>query len=1150
MSIWTVLWALALSWLAAAVWIGLHGLNIVNRWKHRHLPGPKPAWFAGNARRKNNLPDQLGEFGYSHLALRRWARQYGPAFVFYMGQQPVIVLNDPELIREAGVKNFKAFQDRPQPRVRTGPPVDMQFQNSGILSAKGKYWRGVRSACEPMFHTSALTSYAPAMNQAVDRLVEKLGPACGSGSGVNVNTALNGLTMDVIGLTAFGVDFRAQEADSDKPNPMLEATQVFFRPSLGFPPLLAILFFALPMFGELLGWVALKLRSKRLIDMCESRAYLWGASQQLLDNARHANQNDNGKAEASKTEEHALKALGARAAPGSVEDVQAKAFARGQQLYVGAEPPSSSSVVHMLRNAKNGDTGLPLRDVEICSQLFTFMLAGYETTSLSLSYTLYEIANRPALQERLQAEVAALGLPGRGSGITFEHLQRLPLCEATFSEALRMYPPASPLIAMTREAKEDAMVGGFLVPKGTQVMFNPFAAHFDPQQYTDPQEFRPDRFLPDNEENKKRHPYAFIPFGVGPRKCIGYKFAIEEGTLALARLVDEFEFGLDKEHHTGPLDLFMFANEEGTLALARLVDEFEFELDTEHHQGPLDLFMGITLNPKGGIWLKAAERGETLLRVPLRLALSDHPSDEDSNALVYQGAPWSVRLAAKLLRLRRTGATCPWHPYLQVLPERVPSPHTTFQWEDIQEIQYAPMLYDYNYAVWVANSAEQQLSPAATGGASAEELEWALSVVHSRSFGSPGEGGAAVRMLVPLVDFLNHAGDEFQLGGGAALLGSAAGDNVRWDLEAPAGEGGEWHMKVSATRDIEGGEELLLSYGERSNDSFFQHYGFIPPRNPHDDVTLFDNIEDAVQWLCDALVRQSPKPPASQAKQEAVAATVQAAQNYALPLGPQPAATSQQESEVMAREAARVKLLAGARLDGRLMAAFSELQKVLAQAGTTEAADSEGGSPAALAMFAESLAARQRQFHRLVATRCQEMLASMPTQLLQDLERLAGWEQEAGGTHGFDSMLQHYRTEIEAYSAGQGGSADSPFGGAADSSTEGLRSTPAADSVSSLSDAAASPCEHGPVVDAGLGSLSGEDEGLLGLLRQLATSTIEAAPADAEVNPEVNQAAAGGWAAEPAEQVPPQQRSMLPVIYRAYKKMILWDAILAAAVQE
>jgi len=67
-------------------------------------------------------------------------------------------------------------------------------------------------------------------------------------------------------------------------------------------------------------------------------------------------------------------------------------------------------------------------------------------------------------------------------------------------------------------------------------------------------------------------------------------------------------------------------------------------------------------------------------------------------------------------------------PVLQVLPERVPSPHTTFQWEDIQEIQYAPMLYDYDFAGWVASSAGQQLSLEATRGAGAKELEWALSV--------------------------------------------------------------------------------------------------------------------------------------------------------------------------------------------------------------------------------------------------------------------------------------------------------------------------------------------------------------------------------------------------------------------------------------
>ena len=100
---------------------------------------------------------------------------------------------------------------------------------------------------------------------------------------------------------------------------------------------------------HLLSWLAVKLLVTDVVQLNRSRSILWGASQQLLDNARHTEQNGNGKADPSKTAEHALKALGARAAPGSVEDVQAKAFARGQQLYAGAEPPSSSSVVHMLR---------------------------------------------------------------------------------------------------------------------------------------------------------------------------------------------------------------------------------------------------------------------------------------------------------------------------------------------------------------------------------------------------------------------------------------------------------------------------------------------------------------------------------------------------------------------------------------------------------------------------------------------------------------------------------------------------------------------------------------------------------------------------------------------------------------------------------
>lgn len=128
------------------------------------------------------------------------------------------------------------------------------------------------------------------------------------------------------------------------------------------------------------------------------------------------------------------------------------------------------------------------------------------------------------------------------------------------------------------------------------------------------------------------------------------------------------------------------------------------------------------------------------------------------------------------------------------------------------------MLRALEHAQWLASSAGQQ-----PGGARfpRDRWDWALSVCHSRTFGAPGRGGGVgVRMLVPLIDMLNHAGDvdtappgTRSAGGGDPAAAVQARENVRWDLKAPAGPDGEWAMEVTATRAIAPGEELLLSYG-------------------------------------------------------------------------------------------------------------------------------------------------------------------------------------------------------------------------------------------------------------------------------------------------------------------------------------------------
>ncbi|KAL4428352.1 hypothetical protein ABPG75_002441 [Micractinium tetrahymenae] len=312
---------------------------------------------------------------------------------------------------------------------------------------------------------------------------------------------------------------------------------------------------------------------------------------------------------------------------------------------------------------------------------------------------------------------------------------------------------------------------------------------------------------------------------------------------------------------------------------------------------------------RGVVSLAPIAVGEVVMRIPLRLAITDAVDEEDEASEEAQ-QPWSVRLAGRLLCMLAEGAgsASPWQPYLQVLPAAVPSPLTAFSWEDIQAIEYPPMRKELDHASWLAASAAQL-----PGGRrfSAEQWEWALSVVHSRTFGAPGRrGGVGVRMLVPLIDMLNHAGDYVTSPPGASTEPAVqAFDSVRWELRPPAGPEGEWHMEVAATRGIAAGEELLLSYGERSNDDFFLHYGFVPPRNTHDDVALFTDIESCIDWwLARYLPARAMPVPALQA---AINAAYSAAEDQDSAAGAAEAvlaAVPEAEAEVIRAGLDRIKL--------------------------------------------------------------------------------------------------------------------------------------------------------------------------------------------------------------------------------------------------
>jgi cytochrome P450 len=197
--------------------------------------------------------------------------------------------------------------------------------------------------------------------------------------------------------------------------------------------------------------------------------------------------------------------------------------------------PGGEDLLSRLLEATDED-GTKMTDRQLRDELVTLFLAGHETTALALSFCFYLLAQHPQVERRLMAELADV-LQGRPP--TAADVPHLRYTEAVLKEAMRLYPPAP---AVGREAICDCEVGGYFVPKGTQVSLVQWLAHRDPRWFDDPETFRPERW--DNDLARRLPRGAYFPFGDGPRICIGYQFAMMEATLVLATVAQHYRLEL------------------------------------------------------------------------------------------------------------------------------------------------------------------------------------------------------------------------------------------------------------------------------------------------------------------------------------------------------------------------------------------------------------------------------------------------------------------------------------------------------------------------------------------------------------------------------------------------------------------------------
>lgn len=224
-----------------------------------------------------------------------------------------------------------------------------------------------------------------------------------------------------------------------------------------------------------------------------------------------------------------------------------------------ASSEQKRDLLGMLMSVVDETTGEKMNDQQLMDELLTLVLAGHETTANAMSFALYLLSRYPDVARRARAEARSV-LSGRTP--TLEDLQALPYTRAVIEETLRLYPPAWVVERISLEQDE---VLGHHIPKDSIVAVSPYAMHRNPRYWHNPEGFDPERFMKPDPDRPK---LAYMPFGGGPRTCIGNAFAMMEMLIALAMLLDAFE-----------LDL---------------VPGFRLDLDPS-----------VTLRPKRGVWMHA-----------------------------------------------------------------------------------------------------------------------------------------------------------------------------------------------------------------------------------------------------------------------------------------------------------------------------------------------------------------------------------------------------------------------------------------------------------------------------------------------------------------------------------------------------------------
>ncbi|XP_062944446.1 cytochrome P450 3A4-like isoform X1 [Cynocephalus volans] len=358
------------------------------------------------------------------------------------------------------------------------------FMKSAVSISEDEEWKRMRTLLSPAFTSGKLKEMFPIIGHYGDVLVKNLRREAEKGKPVTMKDIFGAYSMDVITGTSFGINIDSLNNPQD---PFVEKAKKLLRLNFFDPFFLLIVLF--PFLTPIFEVLNISVFPRHVTEF-------------FKDSVKRIKEN-----RLKDKQKHRVDLL---------------------QLMIDSQ------------NSGETPSRKGLSDMELVAQSIIFIFGGYETTSNTLSFIMYLLATHPDIQQKLQEEIDAT-LPNKAPA-TYDTLVQMEYLDMVVNESLRLFPIGGRL---ERLCKKDVEINGVFIPKGVVVMIPIFALHRDPKYWTEPEQFRPERFSKKNKDSID--PYIYMPFGSGPRNCIGMRFALMNIKLALIRVLQNFSFKPCKE---------------------------------------------------------------------------------------------------------------------------------------------------------------------------------------------------------------------------------------------------------------------------------------------------------------------------------------------------------------------------------------------------------------------------------------------------------------------------------------------------------------------------------------------------------------------------------------------------------------------------